>query len=99
MHFQAILWSQLRGNSQGVIKIPTGAFAHSANGGPAVVVQDSPAVASIDGRQCLGMLAIDRAVKLAVEKAGSEGVGVVAINNTASTTGALGYTPFYGQTL
>jgi LDH2 family malate/lactate/ureidoglycolate dehydrogenase len=87
---QAILWSQLRGNSQGVIKIPSGAFAQSAGAGPATVVHDSPALASLDGKQCLGMLALDRATKLAIDKAAQGGIGIVGINNTSSTTGALG---------
>lgn len=84
------MWSQLRGNSQGVIKIPSGAFALPPGAGPAVVVQDSPGIASINGQQCLGMLALHRATRLAVAKAKQGGVGVVGVNNTASTTGALG---------
>ncbi|CAL8468529.1 g8069 [Coccomyxa elongata] len=88
---EAIMWSQLRGNSQGVIKIPSGAFALPPGAGPAVVVQDSPGIASIDGQQCLGMLALHRATRLAVAKAKQGGVGVVGVNNTASTTGALGH--------
>lgn len=91
---QSILWSQLRGNSQGVIKIPSGAFAIPPGAGPAVVVQDSPVSASIDGQQCLGMLALQKATKLAVAKARQAGVGLVGVNNTASTTGALGCAPY-----
>lgn len=94
LDMQAILWSQLRGNSQGVIKIPSGAFAIPPGTGPAVVVQDSPVSASIDGQQCLGMLALHKATKLAVAKAKQAGVGIVGINNTASTTGALGCAVF-----
>lgn len=68
--------------------------------GPAVVVQDSPVSASIDGQQCLGMVALHKATNLAVAKAKQSGVGIVGVHNTASTTGALGCaTPGHHHTL
>jgi LDH2 family malate/lactate/ureidoglycolate dehydrogenase len=87
---QVLLWAELRGNSQGVIKIPAGALKRAASSQPSKVVRDGPSSASIDGGQQLGMLAVHDAVLAAIKKAKGSGIGVVGTFNTASSTGALG---------
>jgi LDH2 family malate/lactate/ureidoglycolate dehydrogenase len=87
---QVLLWAELRGNSQGVIKIPAGALKRAASSQPSKVVRDSPSSASIDGGQQLGMLAVHDAVVAAIKKSEGSGIGVVGTFNTASSTGALG---------
>lgn len=88
--FQVLLWAELRGNSQGVMKIPAGALVRSDNARPLKVVHESTISASIDGGQQLGMLILHSATTLAISKAKLGGVGLVGTFNTSSSTGALG---------
>jgi LDH2 family malate/lactate/ureidoglycolate dehydrogenase len=55
------------------------------------VVKDTKLSALLDGGRNAGMVALKRAVDIAIEKAGTHGVGIVGTNNTNSSTGAIGY--------
>ncbi|KAK9829409.1 hypothetical protein WJX72_005673 [[Myrmecia] bisecta] len=88
---QALLYAQLRGNNQNLIKITTGALARASDAGAGHILHQSPSSALIDGQQRLGMVVVEQATRLAVDKALNTGFGLVGINNISSSTGALGY--------
>lgn len=87
---QVLLWAELRGNSQGVRKIPAGALLRSDDARPLNLVHETTVSASIDGGQQLGMIILHSATTLAISKARLGGVGLVGTFNTSSSTGALG---------
>ena len=46
--------------------------------------------ASLNGAQQLGMLAMQQALQIALQKAKQSGIALVGIHNTSSSEGALG---------
>ena len=90
MAVQALIWAQLRGNSQNVIKIPAGALARDPAAAAPRVVKDSGVLAVIDGGRSQGMLAMHAATELAIQQTKLHGMTTIAVNNICSATGALG---------
>ena len=92
---QVLMYAQLRGNSQNVVKIAAGALT-----GPAGVakdqmrvIQEGPLSVQLDGGKRLGMLAAEAAVAEALERCQQHGFGIAGTCNTSSSTGALGCGP------
>lgn len=88
-----LLYAELRGNNQGVMKLLNGDLKRNPLQADATVVEhETPVSAKIRGGRRIGMCALSDAVDLALEKAATEhGVSVVGVSGYASTTGALGY--------
>jgi L-2-hydroxycarboxylate dehydrogenase (NAD+) len=86
-----LLWAELRGNSQGLAKIPARAIVPHVDAGELVVTHRSDVVTQIEGNLNLGMLVMNRAVDEAVRSARSNGVGIVGTRGTTTSTGAIGY--------
>ena len=93
MALQVLIWAQLRGNSQNVIKIPAGAIAKDKNAVSPRIARNNGALAVIDGGRSQGMLAMHAATRVAIQRAQRNGSGIIAINNISSATGALGCGP------
>ena len=92
---QVLMYAQLRGNSQNVVKITAGALT-----GPAGVaaegmrpIQEGPLSVQLDGGKRLGMLAVEAAVAQALDRCQQRGFGLAGTCNTSSSTGALGCEP------
>ncbi|KAI8467050.1 MAG: Malate/L-lactate dehydrogenase, partial [Monoraphidium minutum] len=102
---EVLLYAQLRGNNQGVIKITTGGMNKSPTAGrmqarrPAAATRawerggglETSLSALINGHGQQGMLVLSRATDMAVAKAREHGFGIVGTHHTATSTGALGY--------
>ena len=86
---QVLIWAQLRGNNQSVIKIPAGAVARSKDQGTPNVHSHGP-VTLFDGQQQYGMVMLHQATEQAITSACAGGLGMAGTNNTSSSTGALG---------
>lgn len=86
-----LLYAQMRGNNQGVIKITTGGMNRAPAAGRMQVERETPLSALINGNGDAGMLVLSRATDMAVEKARQHGFGIVGTHHTATSTGALGY--------
>ena len=86
-----LLFAELSGNNQGLIKIPQKAVQPSPDATPMVVEQPFPAVAHIKGNGQVGMVVMDRAVDVVVDAATNCGIGLVAMSGTSTSTGAIGY--------
>jgi LDH2 family malate/lactate/ureidoglycolate dehydrogenase len=90
-----LVWADLRGASWlGVRKIPQYA-ARMREGGTKraaelVTISDGPALALLDALDSWGQVVGVRAMRLAMDKARTTGVGVVVVRNTTSA-GTLGY--------
>jgi len=90
---RVLLYAQMRGNSQGVIKLLTeGVPAYKdANLTPIEVEHESKLSARLHGHGAAGMLVLDRATTMAITKAKEHGLSVVAAHGTSSGTGAIGF--------
>ncbi|MDZ4763189.1 MAG: Ldh family oxidoreductase [Chloroflexota bacterium] len=86
-----LLYAQLRGNNQGIVKLIGAGMPRHPETQPIRIVRETKLSALLDGGRGAGMVAMRRAVDLAIEKARAHDVGIVGTNNTASSTGAIGY--------
>ncbi len=84
-----LLYAQLRGNNQGISKIATGGVPKASDVKPFHVVKENKSGALLSGGH--SMVASVRAADKAVELAEVHGVGVVASNNTHTSSGSIGY--------
>jgi LDH2 family malate/lactate/ureidoglycolate dehydrogenase len=84
-----LLYAQMRGNSQGITKIATGGVPQAADVEELRVVRENKCGALLSGGH--SMVASARAAQLAADLAGQHGTGVVCVNHTFSSSGAIGY--------
>lgn len=88
---EVLMYAQLRGNNQGIVKLINTKFAKSENAGEIKIVKETKLSAVIDGAHNQGIVVLKKAMDLAINKAKESGFGIVGTNNTASSTGAIGY--------
>jgi LDH2 family malate/lactate/ureidoglycolate dehydrogenase len=86
-----LLFAQLRGNNQGIVKLVGQGMPKSPKAGDLSIVRQTTASALIDGNHNPGMVVLKRAVNMVLEKAQETGFGIVGTFNTGTSTGALGY--------
>jgi L-2-hydroxycarboxylate dehydrogenase (NAD+) len=86
-----LMYAQLRGNNQGVVKLIGAGMPKHAQAGEIRVLHESKLSARLDGAQNQGMIVMNRAVEMAIEKAQAHDFGIVGTRNTNSSTGAIGY--------
>jgi LDH2 family malate/lactate/ureidoglycolate dehydrogenase len=86
-----ILYAQLRGNNQNVIKLLGAGMPANPDAGEITLVKDTKLSALLDGSWNQGMVVVSRATGLAIEKARRHGFGIVGTRRTNSPTGAIGY--------
>ncbi|KAF0685791.1 Aste57867_22399 [Aphanomyces stellatus] len=90
---RVLLYAQLRGNTQGVVKLVTKNLDKAAEAYTKAiqVERDTPTTASVNGCQHCGMLVVQRATDIAIAKAKAIGASVVTCRNYSTSTGAIGY--------
>ncbi|MCE2471856.1 MAG: Ldh family oxidoreductase [Anaerolineae bacterium] len=86
-----IMYAQLRGNNQNVIKLLGAGMPADPAAGEITVVKDSKLSALLDGSWNQGMVVLSRATQLTIDKAQAHGFGIVGTQRTNSPTGAIGY--------
>ena len=84
-----LMYAQLRGNNQGITKIATGGVPKASEAQEYKIVKQNKAGALVSGGH--SMVATARATDLAVELANEHGVGIVGVNHTFTSSGAIGY--------
>ena len=88
---EVLMYAQLRGNNQGVVKLIGAGLPKDLQAGPITIRKETGVSALLDGAHNLGMVVMQRATEIAIEKARTNGIGIVGTNNTNSSTGAIGY--------
>ena len=88
---EIILYAQLRGNNQNVIKLVGAGMPADANAGEIRVIRETKLSALLDGGWRQGMVVMRSACDIAIEKAHAHGFGIVGVRGTNSPTGAIGY--------
>ena len=89
--FDVLLYAELRGNDQGVVKLIGEGIRRDPSAGPIEIQARTAVSARIDGNRNAGILVMRRAADLVIEIARESGVGLVGTFNTSTSTGALGY--------
>lgn len=87
---EVLMYAEMRGNNQGLIKLISGALKPNAVVTDIIDSSSKKLSAKIDGGQHIGMAAVGRGVDVAICKAKEHGMSIVAVNNYSSATGALG---------
>lgn len=89
-----LLYAELRGNNQGIIKLVTSALNLESTVDRAVeIIHETPISARLDGNRNIGIVVVHAAVSKAIEKCRTSGMAIIGCSNYASATGALGYWP------
>ncbi|MFC1649534.1 Ldh family oxidoreductase [Patescibacteria group bacterium] len=86
-----LLYAQLRGNNQGIVKLIGRGIPKSKDAGKIKYIKRTKLSALLDGNQNMGMVVKKRAMDLALDRAKEYGFGIVGTRNTCSSTGAIGY--------
>lgn len=86
---EVLLYAQMRGNNQGIAKIATGGVPAVADIEPFSVVREHKCGVLLSGGQA--MVSTVRGVEKSIDLAREHGVGVVAVNHTHTSSGAIGY--------
>jgi LDH2 family malate/lactate/ureidoglycolate dehydrogenase len=87
----ALLYAQLRGNNQGVVKLIGKGMPKDPQAGDIAVEKETAVSARINGNRNQAMVVMDKAVELALRKVKSLGFAVVGTYNTNTSSGAIGY--------
>lgn len=91
-----LLYAQLRGNNQGVVKLIGAGIPKDPNAQTPEVIKESPVSAHLDAHQTHAMLAVSKAVDIAITKAKASGIAMVGVKGIHTSSGALGY---YARTI
>ncbi len=84
-----LLYAQLRGNNQGITKIATGGVPKKEDIQALRLIKEDRCGALMTGGH--SMVSTSRAASKAVEIAKIHGVGIVGVNHTFTSSGAIGY--------
>ncbi len=86
-----LMYAQLRGNNQGVVKLIGAGMPNDPEAGAVEVVRETTLSVLVNGNRNHGMVALTVATDRAIEKAAQHGFGIAGTYNTYTSTGALGY--------
>ena len=88
---EILMYAQLRGNNQGVVKLIGNGIPKNSDAKPPKIVKETPVSALFDGNKTHAMIVMNQVTDIAIDKAKKIGVGIVGNFNTKESTGALGY--------
>ena len=86
-----LLYAQLRGNNQGVVKLIGKGIPVDPGAGEIVVELETPISARINGNRNHAMVVVKKAMNMVVDKAKKSGFGIAGTFNTNTSSGAIGY--------
>jgi L-2-hydroxycarboxylate dehydrogenase (NAD+) len=86
-----LLYAQLRGNNQGVVKLIGQGIPKNTNAGDILIEKETALSARINGNQNHAMVVANKALEVVLEKAKSMGLAIVGTHNTSTSSGAIGY--------
>lgn len=88
---EMLLYAQLRGNNQGVVKLIGKGIPKDPNAGDVVIEKETALSAKINGNQNQAMVVVKKALDVVLEKVKACGVGIAGTFNTSTSSGAIGY--------
>jgi L-2-hydroxycarboxylate dehydrogenase (NAD+) len=88
---EVLMYAQLRGNNQGVVKLIGAGMPRHKDAQPIKTVKETKLSALLDGGNNTGMVLVKYAMELALTKAREHGFGIIGTRNSNTSTGAIGY--------
>ncbi|MBN2318386.1 MAG: Ldh family oxidoreductase [Acidobacteria bacterium] len=88
---EILLYAQLRGNNQGVVKLIGQGMPKDPNVKGIEIEKETPLSVRLNGNQNQAMLVVSRALEFVLEKAKKSGFALAGTNNTSTSSGAVGY--------
>jgi L-2-hydroxycarboxylate dehydrogenase (NAD+) len=88
---EMLLYAQLRGNNQGVVKLIGQGIPKNKDAGEILIEKETPISARINGNQNQAMVVVKKALQVVLAKAKAHGMGIAGTFNTATSSGAIGY--------
>ena len=88
---EILLYAQLRGNNQGVVKLIGKGIPRDPNAGKIVIEKETPLSARINGNRNHAMVVVRKAMEIVTAKAEKSGFGIAGTFNTNTSSGAIGY--------
>ncbi len=88
---EILMYAQLRGNNQGLIKLVGQTFLKNLDSKPLEVLKETKLSIILNGNQSPAMIVMKNAMDGVIKKALEHGFGIAGTNNTSSSTGAIGY--------
>ncbi len=88
---EIIMYAQLRGNNQNVIKLLGPGMPANPAAGRIRIAKETKLSALLDGGWNQGMVVMSSSCQIAIDKAREHGFGIVGTRRTNSPTGAIGY--------
>lgn len=86
-----LLYAQLRGNNQGVVKLIGAGIPKSPTASEPTCEKETKVSALLNAHGTHAMIAVNAAVNILVTKAKEHSIAVVGVNHIATSSGALGY--------
>jgi len=86
-----LLYAQLRGNNQGVVKLIGKGIPRDPVAGEITVEMETPISAKINGNRKHAMVVLKKAMDIVVDKAKKSAFGIAGTFNTNTSSGAIGY--------
>jgi len=88
---EILLYAQLRGNNQGVVKLIGKGIPRDPAAGEILIEKETPLSARINGNRNHAMVVVRKALEVVAEKAGKSGFAIAGTFNTNTSSGAIGY--------
>jgi L-2-hydroxycarboxylate dehydrogenase (NAD+) len=88
---EILLYAQLRGNNQGVVKLIGKGIPRDPAAGEIVIEKETPLSARINGNRNHAMVVVRKALEIVEAKAEKSGFGIAGTFNTNTSSGAVGY--------
>ncbi len=88
---EVLLYAQLRGNNQGVVKLIGKGIPKSPEAKEIEVTKETKLSVLLNGNNNMGMVVMKYAMEKALKKAKKHGFGIAGTYNTNTSTGAIGY--------
>ena len=88
---EILLYAQLRGNNQGVVKLIGKGIPRDPAAGEIVIEKETPLSARINGNRNHAMVVVRKALEIVSAKAEKNGFGIAGTFNTNTSSGAIGY--------
>ena len=86
-----LLYAQLRGNNQGVVKLIGKGMPKNRDAGEMKIEKETLLSIRLNGNQNHAMLVVHRAMEIVLEKAAESGFAIAGTCNTSTSSGAIGY--------
>jgi len=88
---EILLYAQLRGNNQGVVKLIGKGIPKDPAAAEIVLEKETPLSARINGNRNHAMVVVRKALDIVAEKAAKSGFAIAGTFNTNTSSGAIGY--------